>query len=108
MSFVDLYKFSDVSGLLFSIRVQVCRGRDNIVLQIGSNALNGSDRTCEEIDSATYSRERSTKLRAVVSSARFNKKQTTEVSIHVASFPFLTQRMITVTSTIACILNYFA
>lgn len=45
----DLCKSSGVSGLLFSIRVQVCRGRDNIVLQIGSNALNGSDRTCEEI-----------------------------------------------------------
>lgn len=58
----DLYKFSSISGLPFSIRVQVCRGRDNIVLQIGSNALNRSDRTCEEIDSVVYSRGRSTKL----------------------------------------------
>lgn len=58
----DLYKFSGISGLPFSIRVQVCRGRDNIVLQIGSNALNRSDRTCEEIDSVVYSRGRSTKL----------------------------------------------
>jgi len=58
----DLYKFSDISGLPFSIRVQVCRGRDNIVLQIGSNALNRSDRTCEEIDSVVYPLGRSTKL----------------------------------------------
>jgi len=58
----DLYKYSSISGLPFSIRVQVCRGRDNIVLQIGSNALNRSDRTCEKIDSVIYPRERSTKL----------------------------------------------
>jgi len=58
----DLFKFLGISGLPFSIRVQVCRGRDNIVLQIGSNALNRSDRTCEEIDSVIYPCGRSTKL----------------------------------------------
>lgn len=58
----DLYVFSGISGLPFLIRVQVCRGRDNIVLQIGSNALNRSDRTCEKIDSAVYPRGQSTKL----------------------------------------------